>query len=311
MKILIIDQLHESIHPLMKAADLHYDYRPEIKKEEVLEILPQYEGIMVRSKMRFDQPELDRGTKLQFIARSGAGMDNIDDAYATKKGIHLINAPEGNRDAVGEHTIGMLLLLMNKMHTADLEVRKGIWDREGNRGWELMGRTVGIIGYGHMGQAFAKRLAGFGVKVLAYDKYRLDYSDQYAQEASLEEIFNDTDVLSFHTPLTEETRAWCTLEFFKKFRKPIIFLNAARGEIAPLHDLNEAIDQKLILAAGLDVLEVEKFDKLTPKQKEELKQLQERANVIFTPHVGGWTFESYQRLNEVMIQKIQAFLEGT
>ncbi|BDC98577.1 2-hydroxyacid dehydrogenase [Persicobacter psychrovividus] len=309
MKILIIDQLHDSIHDLLAENNLTADYRPAISKEEVIDILHQYDGVMVRSKMRFTKEVLETAPNLQFIARSGAGMDNIDEAYAKAKGIHLINAPEGNRDAVGEHTLGMLLSLMNKLNTADTEVRANQWDREGNRGHEVMGKTVGIIGYGNMGRAFAQRLLGFNCKVLAYDKYKSDFSDQYAQEVSLETLFEETDILSIHTPLTEETRGWLDTAFFNKFKKNLYFLNAARGEIVPFEALNDGLQSGKLIAAGLDVLEVEKFNQLTDPQRKALDLLQAQKNVLFTPHVGGWTFESYRRLNEVMVKKITDFLK--
>ena len=305
MKILIIDEMHESIVPLLEGAGYEVFYRPEIEKKEILETVGEYEGLIIRSKIPMDRALLERATKLKFIGRAGAGLDNIDIDFLDERGIQLFHAPEGNRDAVGEHAIGMLLALFNHFGKADLQVRKGIWRREENRGEELAGKTVGIIGYGNMGQAFAKRLSGFDVEVLAYDKYRSDYGDEYARESSWVEIFEKADVLSIHVPLTPETRGFLDMPKLSRFKKPIYFINTARGEVISFDTLNEALQEKLIKGAVLDVLENEKFNALTLAQQLSFEKLAERENVLFTPHVAGWTYQSYEKINQVLVEKIK------
>ena len=304
MKVLIIDEMHESIIPLLEKAGHEVHYRPEIEKKEILEIVGGYEGLIIRSKTPMDRPLLEKATSLKFIGRAGAGLDNIDLEYLEEKGIQLFHAPEGNRDAVGEHAVGMLLSLFNHFNRADEQVRKGIWRREENRGEELAGKTIGIIGYGNMGRAFAKRLCGFEVEVLAYDKYRSEYSDEYARESSWEEIFEKADVLSIHVPLTLETRSFLDIELLSKFKKPIFFINTARGEVITFDTLNEALQGKLIKGAVLDVLENEKFSQMTQAQQLSFNKLAERENVLFTPHVAGWTYQSYEKINQVLVEKI-------
>ncbi len=302
-KILIVDDLHPAFKLAAEAMGFEVDDRPLIKKEEVLAILKNYSGIAIRTKFRVDAEVMAAAPNLKFVARAGAGMDNIDVALADEKNIQLINAPEGNADAVGEHTLGMLLSLMNNFRKADIEIRNGIWDREGNRGYELMGKTVGIIGYGHMGQAFAKRLAGFGVKVIAYDKYKTGFSDDHATEVSMEEIVKYSDVLSLHIPLTKETKQLVDEEYLLHFRRPIFFLNAARGEIVNTKAVLKAIASGKILGAGLDVLEKEKFPGLD--DADFYKELSINPNVLLTPHVGGWTFDSYRKISEVLARKLK------
>jgi D-3-phosphoglycerate dehydrogenase len=303
MKILIVDDLHPAFKN--EAQDLGYqvDDFPLIKKEEVLLILKNYEGLAIRTKFRVDEEVINAAPNLKFVARAGAGMDNIDVAYADEKNIQLINAPEGNADAVGEHCLGMLLSLMNNFGKADTEIRNGIWDREGNRGYELKGKTVAIIGYGHMGQSFAKKLKGFEVKVLAYDKYKTNFSDDFATEASMEEVVKYADVLSLHIPLNKETKQLVNEDYFSYFKKPIFFINAARGEIVNTKAVLGAINNGKILGAGLDVLEKEKFPALA--DAEFYNDLIKEGKLILTPHIGGWTFDSYRKISEVLIAKLK------
>ena len=302
-KILIVDDLH----PAFKngAVDLGYevDDFPNIKKTEVLQILKNYEGLAIRTKFRVNEEVINAAPNLKFVARAGAGMDNIDVVYADKKNIQLINAPEGNADAVGEHCIGLLLSLMNNFRKADIEIRNGIWEREGNRGYELKGKTVAIIGYGNNGSAFAKKLKGFDVKVLAYDKYKTGFSDDFATEASMEEVVKYADILSLHIPLTNETRQMVNDDYFSYFNKPIFFINAARGEITSVKAVLSAIKSGKILGAGLDVLEKEKFPALA--DAEFYHDLINEEKVILTPHIGGWTFDSYRKISEVLIAKLK------
>lgn len=302
-KILIVDDLHPAFK--LAAEDLGFDVDdlPLIKKEEVLKILPNYIGLAIRTKFRVDEEVMNAGPNLKFVARAGAGMDNIDVTIAEKRNIQLINAPEGNSDAVGEHTIGLLLSLMNNFRQADVEIRNQIWDREGNRGYELKGKTIGIIGYGHVGQSFAKKLKGFELNIIAYDKYKTGFSDDYVREVSMEEIVKFSDVLSLHIPLTNETRQMVNEEYLLHFRKSIFFLNTARGEIVNTKAVLNGIEKGKILGAGLDVLEVEKFPNLA--EQDFYQYLIKNGKVILTPHVGGWTFDSYRKISEVLAAKLK------
>ena len=308
IKCLIVDVLHPSIHTMLTDIGVDYDYQPDITREEIIEKLSGYEGLIIRSKTRVDTELLANADKLTFVARPGAGIDNMDEHILAQKKIAIINAPEGNRDAVGEHTLGLLLNLLNNMYTGHNEVIAGKWDREGNRGEELAGKTVGIIGYGNMGKAFAQRLTGFKCKVLAYDKHMSNYGDQFAKAVQLKDMFAQADIVSLHIPLTEENFHMATIDFFNQFKKNIIFINTSRGEIAAFKDLIEAIDDGKIRKAGLDVLECENFSNLTSVQKANLERLRQSGKVLFTPHVAGWTSESYIKLNSFMVEKIQFLL---
>jgi D-3-phosphoglycerate dehydrogenase len=300
--ILIVDDLHPAFIEQAESFGYTINYQPDMKLDEAYAIINNYDGLVIRSKFQVDRKFIDQATHLRFICRAGAGMDNIDEDYALEKGISLINAPEGNMDAVGEHAIGLLLSLMNNMNTADAEIRAGSWRREENRGYELKGRTVGIIGYGHMGSSFAKKLSGFGVNVIAYDKYKTGFSDQYAREVSMEEIVKHSDALSLHIPLTKETDGMVNDEYFYHFKKPIFFINTARGKVVKTSAVLNAIKQGKIIAAGLDVLEVEKFPLLA--EQAWFDELRQNGRVILSPHVGGWTFESYRKISEVMARKL-------
>ena len=300
--ILIVDDIHPIFIEQAEAMGYHCDYQPIIKPDQAYEIIGEYEGLVIRSKFLVDRKVLDLSKKLQFICRAGAGMDNIDEDYAVEKGITLINAPEGNMDAVGEHAVGMLLSLTNNFNRADAEIRNGVWKREANRGYELKGKTVGIIGYGFMGGSFAQKLSGFSVNVIAYDKYKTGFSDQYVREVSMEEMVKQADVVSFHVPLTPETNGLVDDEYLIHFRKPIFLLNTSRGKVVKVQAVLNGIKQGKILGAGLDVLEAEKFPGLGEQAWfEELKQ---SGKVLLTPHVAGWTFDSYRRISEVMAEKL-------
>lgn len=304
-KVLIIDEMHLSIIPLFEEEGFVVDYRPEIKRPEILEIIQDYFGLLIRSKTPINRELLTKAKKLRFIGRAGAGLDKIDLEYLDQNNIKLFHAAEGNMDAVGEHAIGGLLALFNHINKADQEVRRGVWKREENRGEELKGKTVGIIGYGNMGSAFAKKLLGFEVNILAYDKYKSHFGSGVIKEVTLEDIFAETDVLSLHVPLTAETNNLMTPEFLKRFKKPIYLINTARGEIVSFATLNQAFDAGIIKGAVLDVLENEKFQTFSLEQQREFNLLAARENVIFSPHIAGWTFQSYERINEVLAQKIR------
>ena len=300
--ILIVDDLHPAFMEMAAAKGYIYDYRPEFTLADAMPVIGDYTGLVVRSKFEVDKQVMDAGVNLKFIARAGAGIDNIDGDYAAQKGIEIISASEGNADAVGEHAMAMLLALMNKLNTGDAEVRAGLWQREKNRGYELKGKTVGIIGYGFMGQSFARKLSGFEVNVIAYDKYKTGFSDSYAREVSMEEIVKHSDVLSLHIPLTAETKYLVDEEYLFHFKKPIFFINTSRGKTARVRAVLNAIKQGKISGAALDVLEVEKFPQLAGQ--EWFEELKKSDKVILSPHVAGWTFESYRKISEVMGRKL-------
>jgi len=301
-KILIVDDLHPVFKERAVALGYHVDDRPDITRAETLAAVKDYDGIAVRTKFRIDQEIFDVAPNLRFVARAGAGLDNIDVDIAKEKGIELLAANEGNMDAVGEHAVGLLLSLMNNFRKADLEIRSGVWDREGNRGYELKGKTVGIVGYGFMGQSFARKLSGFGVNVIAYDKYKTGFSDEFAREVSMEEIVKHSDVLSLHIPLTRETKQMVDDEYFFHFKKPIFFINTARGEIVNVKAVLNNIANGKILGAGLDVLENEKFPALAGQEWYDTLKANEK--VILTPHIAGWTFDSYRKISEVLAEKL-------
>ncbi len=306
-QLLIVDDVHEILLDKLKSAGISYRYEPQYTRQDAEAIISDYTGLIIRSKFQVDQAFIDLAPNLTCIARSGAGMDNIDEAYAQSRGIHLISANEGNRDAVGEHMIGMLLSLMNHLNRADQQVRAGQWLREANRGYELKGRTVALIGYGNNGQAMAKKLSGFDVQVIAYDKYKTGFSDDYAQEVSMEEIVKRADILSFHIPLTAETKGLVDAEYLVHFKKPIFFLMGARGGIVHIPAVLHALDQKRILAAAFDVLPIEKFPSLA--EQDWYQQLIQRDNVLLSPHIAGWTFESYYKLSEIVADRLIDLLQ--
>ncbi len=304
-KVLITETIHECIISILEDIGYEVHYKPNIERQGIIDILANYTGVIIRSKTPADKELISAGKNLKFIARSGAGMDQVDIEYAEDQNIALLNAPEGNRDAVAEHTLGLLLNLINKMREADNQVRNKIWDREGNRGIELMHRTFGIVGFGNMGTAVSKRLRGFGCKVIAYDKYKKGFANEFVEEVQLNELFERADIVSFHVPLTPETKFFINEEFIEKFKKDIILLNTARGEILALKTLVKYLKLGKILAAGLDVLENEKMAKFSEEQNEIMSELFQMNNVLFTPHVGGWTVESYIKISETLGRKIK------
>ncbi|MDW3209746.1 MAG: NAD(P)-dependent oxidoreductase [Reichenbachiella sp.] len=304
-RILIIDEMHKSISPLLTKAGFEPNYSPNISREEIINHKDQFVGFVVRSKTTIDKELLAGQQELKFIARAGAGVDQCDVDYLASRNIELLNAPEGNRDALGEHVVGMLLSLSNNLRHGDMDVRNKVWDREGNRGFEISGKTVGLLGYGHMGSAVAEKLSGFGCRVIAHDKYKENYGDLYAEQVDMEDVFEQADIFSLHVPLTEETRNLVDLAYLSKFKKPIVFINASRGEVVPLKDLLAAMKDGTVRMAALDVLENEKLHFLTDAQAKVFNQLIKDDRVLFSPHVGGWSFESYQKINEVLVDKIK------
>lgn len=307
MKILHLD----TNHPLLLdefsklGFENHEDYVSS--KEMVEKKIQEYDGIIIRSRFTIDQQFLDKANNLKFIGRVGAGMENIDVRYARQKGIFLANAPEGNRNAVAEHNLGMLLALMNNMLGAHREVRKGIWDREGNRGVELDGKTVGIIGYGNMGKAFARKLQGFDVDIICYDIVG-GVGDDYARQVGIMEFQQHSDVVSLHVPQTELTTNMVDTAFINAFHNPFWLLNTARGKCVNTKDLVKALKAGKILGAGLDVLEYEakSFENWLIAKPKPFKYLRKAKNVLMTPHVAGWSIQSKERLAQVIVNKIKA-----
>lgn len=308
MKILHLDTNHPLMLEQLNALGFinHEDYTSS--KAEIENIIKEYDGIVIRSRFNIDKQFLDAATNLKFIARVGAGLENIDCEYAKQKDVELISAPEGNRNAVSEHALGMLLALMNNMKIANEEIINGEWEREGNRGDELDGKTVGIIGYGNMGKAFAKKLRGFDVEVIFYD-LKDNIADENAKQVTLQELQQQADVLSLHVPFTELTNKMVNETFINSFAKPFYLINTARGKCVVTKDLVEGIESGKILGAGLDVLEFEKssfenlfLDGQIPYSFEKLLNLKQ---VILTPHIAGWTKESKIKLSQTIVDKIK------
>lgn len=308
IKILHIDSNHPVLWTRLQAAGFenHEDFVSS--KAEIEEKIQDYQGIVIRSRFKIDKTFLDKATHLQFIARVGAGLESIDCAYAKIKNIQLIAAPEGNRNAVAEHTLGMILSLFNHLNVADSEIKSGQWHREKNRGHELDGKTVGIIGYGNMGKSFAKKLRGFDVEVICYDIQK-NVGDENARQVSLIELQQKTDVLSLHIPWTPETDKLISIDFINAFAKPFWFINTSRGKNVVTADLVLALQSGKILGAGLDVLEYEKlsFETLFHENQtpEAFQYLLQAKNVMLSPHIAGWTFESHERLAQVIVDKIK------
>jgi len=307
-KILFVDTVHSILEERLTGLGFVCKQDLISSKKEIEGIIDNYFGLVIRSRFPIDLSFLEKATHLKFIARSGAGLENIDVASAEKKGIKVFNSPEGNMDAVGEQAIGMLLMLFNQLKKGDTEVRKGIWDREGNRGLELAGKTVGIIGYGNVGSAFAKKLSGFGCKVIAYDKYKKGFNNEFVEEVSLTTIFNETDVLSIHLPLSEDTHHYVNTVFLSQFKKTIYIINTARGNNVCVSDLVNGLKNKTVLGACLDVLEYEtkSFETINSKElPEDFNYLVNSDKVILSPHVAGWTQESYVKLSSFLADKIE------
>lgn len=309
MKVLFIDTTHPILPQKLEELGFQCDYFKDYQYNDYFNCIKDYDGVVIRSKIKLDKPIIDQAKNLRFIARVGAGLENIDVAYAESKGIHCINSPEGNRDAVAEHALGMILALRNHLKRVDAEVRQGIWKREENRGFEMKEKTLGIIGYGNMGAAFAQRLQGFEMRVIAYDKYKKDFGNNLAEEVKLEEIFNKCDIISFHVPLTEETRYMFDKEWISNMQKPFYLINTARGPVVNTQDLLNGIEEGKILGAALDVLEFEgtSFEKLKEDElPESYKRLMQCEKVLLSPHIAGWTIESNIKLSSVIVDKVRA-----
>ena len=308
MRILVTDSTHPILHDLLRQAGHEVVEDTTLNYDTLLSVITQYDALVVRSKIIIDRPFLDRARHLRCIGRVGAGMETIDVDYAESLGIRCLNSPEGNRDAVAEHALGLLLALFNNIARADAEVRQGLWQREANRGLELKGRTVGIIGFGNMGSAFAQRLQGFECNIIAYDKYKPSgYAPAYVQEVSLHELQQRAQVLSLHVPLTPETHHMVDYPFIQRFRHPFHLINTSRGAVVDTPGLVRALDEGLIIGAALDVIEYEDMtrDGLDLDHlPDAFHYLLHSPRAVLTPHVAGWTVESKEKLASVLAQKI-------
>jgi len=304
-KVIITAYAHASLSEALIQRGFDVDVREDISYDELIHDAHLYQGIVVTTRIKIDKPLLDAATQLKWIGRLGSGMEIIDVAYAQQKNILCISSPEGNKDAVAEQCLGMLLSMMHNVFRSGLQVKKGLWLREENRGVELGGKTVGIIGYGNTGSAFAKLLAPFGVKILAHDKYKKDFSSDAVIESSLEHILEDAQVISFHLPLTEETFHYANERFFESLKQPIYLLNASRGQVVDTAALLGALDQGKVIAAGLDVLENENIKSYSPEELNKLKHMAGRDDIWITPHIAGYSREALEKMAKVLIIKLE------
>ncbi|MES2689152.1 MAG: NAD(P)-dependent oxidoreductase [Bacteroidota bacterium] len=305
MHVLIIDDVHPVLNEGLEKLGFEVVYMPNATRNDLLFHIPGASGLVVRTKTKIDAEVINASNRLKFIARAGAGLDNVDEAAAAAKNIAVFNAGEANADAVGEHTLAMMLNLFTRLNKADEEVRSGKWDREGNRGEELSGKTVGIIGFGNTGKAVAKKLRGFDVEVLAYDKYLTGYGNGYVKQASMDEIYEKAEVVTFHIPLTEETKGLVNGEYLKKFKKDIWLFNLCRGEILVTEDLVKQLEDKKIRGVGLDVLENEKLNNMNEDEKLWFNYIARSQRTVLSPHVAGWSKESYYKISAVLLEKIK------
>ena len=305
MKIAILDKVHPIIMETLEKYNTEIDFHYNTSLSDFKSIIHQYDGIILRSRLKMDEALLKLAKNLKFIGRPGAGLENIDTDYCKKNNIQVFRSPEGNMDAVGEHALGMLLSLFNNLNRSVLEVKQGKWLREENRGIELKTKTIGILGYGFMGETFSKKLSGFGVNVIAYDKYKTNFSNEFATEVSLEELFKQTNVLSIHTPLTPETIKMVDTNFIQKFKKNIFIINTARGKSLVTTDLVQQIKKGKVLGTCLDVLEYESSSfEFLDNIPEPLSYLLNSDKAIVTPHIAGWTHEAKYKMGKVLVDKI-------
>lgn len=309
-KVLIVDDVHSILPDGLSEMGLMVDYKPAIKRDEILSAIEEYEGLVVRSKTPIDHEMLAGAKKLKWIARAGSGLENIDSVIAGSNGIEVFSAAEGNEDAVGEMAVGLILALLRNIPKANDEVGRMVWNREGNRGIELNNCTVGIWGYGHTGSALGRKLSGFGCRILAYDKYKTGFGNESVEEVKALDIMENADIVSFHIPLTDETYGLISAGFLSKFQKPVYLLNLSRGQIARTDDILKALYAGKIQGCALDVLEHENFGSLKNDFRSTYQNLMKRSNVILTPHIAGWTVQSYRKISSVLLSKIKGFYEN-
>ena len=303
-RCLIIDSIHESIINLLEAQEVLVHYHPDTTREELLQMISDYHILIVRSKTPIDKQVFEKGSQLEIVARAGAGIENIDQQEAAQRNIQILNAPEANRGAVADHTVGMLLSLLNHLPSADAEVKSGNWEREKNRGVEMSSQTVGILGFGNMGSEFARRLSGFSCRVLAYDKYKSGFGTEQVEEVDLDVLRKESTILSVHLPLSAETNGLIDEAYIESFENPFFLVNTARGEIIPLSAIASGMRSGKILGAALDVLESEPPSSLTGVQREAFEELSSSDQVLMSPHIAGWSHESYQMISDVLGRKI-------